>query len=156
LRGGACRAATSGAAQNGAINRRRAGQFKPPAERGLVLSQGICLAVAVVALRQPRRVQRRNASRGQTGLPKSLRCCTRRYSSQRDEFHHAKQIRRRATKPTSPEAVWRSLQEFISFITVLGFILVSLNHGNSGVLTVLAADYFWRRGQFRTRVIWPP
>src|SRR6185503_4376716 len=54
----------------------------------------ICLAVAVVALRQPRRVQRRNASRGQTGLPKSLRRCTRRYSSQRDEFHNAKQIQR--------------------------------------------------------------
>src|SRR5438876_12153040 len=35
-------------------------------------------------------------------------------------------------------------------------MLASLNHGNSGLLTALAADYFWRRGQFRTRFVWPP
>ena len=70
------------------------GQFEPRERAHVAAAEHgrICLAVAVVALRQPRRVQRRNASRGQTGLPKSLRRCTRRYSSQRDEFHHAKQI----------------------------------------------------------------
>ena len=49
----------------------------------------ICLAVAVVALRQPRRVQRRNSSHTPLGLWKPLRRWTRRYSSQRDEFYHA-------------------------------------------------------------------
>src|SRR5207245_11613079 len=47
-------------------------------------------------------------------------------------------------------------KEFISFIPVVGFMLASLNHGNSGLLTALAADYFLRRGQFRTRFVWPP
>ena len=51
-----------------------------------------CLAVAVVALRQPRRVRRRNGSHGPLGFRKSLRRWTRRYSSQRDEFYHTKQI----------------------------------------------------------------
>ena len=47
-----------------------------------------CRAVAVVALRQPRRVQRRNGSRGRSVRGRPLRRWTRRYSSQRDEFHH--------------------------------------------------------------------
>ena len=52
----------------------------------------MCLAVVVVALRQTRRVQRRNSSdRSICGKP--LRRWTRRYSSQRDEFYLAKQIR---------------------------------------------------------------
>ena len=59
-------------------------------------SPGICLAVAVVALRQPRRVQRRNGLHGRFAEP--LRRWTRRYSSQRDEFYHAKQIRRRTAQ----------------------------------------------------------
>src|SRR5262245_14230088 len=37
--GGTCRAATSSAAQSGARNAPRSLLFKPPAERGLVLSQ---------------------------------------------------------------------------------------------------------------------
>ena len=52
----------------------------------------ICLAVAVVALRQPRRVQRRKARTDRSIYWKPLRRCTRRYSSQRDEFHLVNQL----------------------------------------------------------------
>src|SRR5258708_7711984 len=44
-------------------------------------------------------------------------------------------------------------KEFISLIPVVGFIL---NHGYSGVLTVLATGYLWRRGHFCTCFSWPP
>ena len=44
------------------------------------------LALAVVALRQPRRVQRRNELDEVRGI--MLRRWTWRYSSRRDEFHH--------------------------------------------------------------------
>src|ERR1041384_6384571 len=54
-----------------------------------------CLAVAVVALRRPRRVQRRTGSRVPLDLRKPSRRCTRRYPSQRDEFYHAKLISQR-------------------------------------------------------------
>src|SRR6266540_3047391 len=59
--------------------------------------------VAVVALRQPRRVQRRNSSdRSDCGKP--LRRWTRRYSSQRDEFYHRKQILAQITAPEGRRA----------------------------------------------------
>ncbi len=49
------------------------------------------VAVAVVALRQPRRVQRRNGCMGRSVCGKPLRRWTRRFSSQRDEFYHPNQ-----------------------------------------------------------------
>ena len=50
-------------------------------------SGGNSFVVAVVALRQLRCVQRRNDGADLLGV-KALRRRTRRYSSQRDEFHH--------------------------------------------------------------------
>src|SRR5262245_54925323 len=46
--------------------------------------------VAVVALRQPRRDSGGTPGVGETTYDQSVRCCTRRYSSQRDEFHHTR------------------------------------------------------------------
>ena len=56
----------------------------------ILLPQCICLAVAVVALRQRRRVQRRNSSRGPLGLREAFAPLDT--ASQRDEFYHAKQL----------------------------------------------------------------
>src|SRR5688500_6752044 len=52
----------------------------------------LCLAVAVVALRQFRRVQRRNGPRGRAFRGKPLRRWTRRYSSLRDECYHTRAL----------------------------------------------------------------
>src|SRR5262245_32242933 len=65
------------------------------------------VAVAVVALRQPRRVQRRNGSREALGLWEELQRCTRCYSSQPDEFHLAEQISAASRRPAGDAAPGR-------------------------------------------------
>src|SRR5262245_9966367 len=61
---------------------------------------------AVVALRQSRRDSGGTHVVGGTTWENSLRRCTRRYSSQRDEFHHTRGTKEKRREANMVQVVW--------------------------------------------------